>query len=39
VGAFSELAVESIRMAGRELKLNVMLDGEAKVGETWAQTH
>jgi DNA polymerase I-like protein with 3'-5' exonuclease and polymerase domains len=39
VGAFSDLAVESIRMAGRELKLNVMLDGEAKVGETWAQTH
>jgi len=39
VGAFSDLAVESIRMAGRELKLNVMLDGEAKVGETWTQTH
>jgi hypothetical protein len=39
VGPFSDLAVESIRMAGRELKLNVMLDGEAKVGETWAQTH
>jgi DNA polymerase I-like protein with 3'-5' exonuclease and polymerase domains len=39
VGVFSDLAVESIRMAGRELKLNVMLDGEAKVGETWAQTH
>jgi DNA polymerase I-like protein with 3'-5' exonuclease and polymerase domains len=36
---FCELAVDAIRRAGKELKLNVMLDGEAKVGETWAQTH
>ncbi len=36
---FCALAVDAIRRAGKELKLNVMLDGEAKVGETWAQTH
>ena len=36
---FCELAVDAIRAAGKELKLNVMLDGEAKIGETWAQTH
>ena len=36
---FCELAVNAIRAAGKELKLNVMLDGEAKIGETWAQTH
>ena len=36
---FCELAVDAIRRAGKELKLNVMLDGEAKIGETWAQTH
>jgi DNA polymerase I-like protein with 3'-5' exonuclease and polymerase domains len=36
---FGQLAVEAIRLAGKELKLNVMLDGEAKIGDTWAQTH
>ena len=36
---FCELAVESIRRAGKELKLNVMLDGEAKVGMSWKETH
>jgi hypothetical protein len=36
---FCELAVDAIRRAGKELKLNVMLDGEAKIGETWAQEH
>jgi DNA polymerase I-like protein with 3'-5' exonuclease and polymerase domains len=36
---FCELAVDAIRRAGKELKLNVMLDGEAKVGETWKETH
>ncbi len=36
---FCELAVDAIRRAGKELKLNVMLDGEAKIGETWSQTH
>jgi len=39
VSVFAELAVNAIRMAGKELKLNVMLDGEAKIGETWAETH
>jgi hypothetical protein len=36
---FCELAVDAIRRAGKELKLNVMLDGEAKIGETWKETH
>jgi hypothetical protein len=36
---FCELAVDAIRRAGKELKLNVMLDGEAKVGKSWAETH
>ena len=36
---FGQLAVGAIQAAGKELKLNVALDGEAKVGDTWAQTH
>ena len=36
---FGELAVDAIRRAGKELKLNVMLDGEAKVGMSWKETH
>ena len=36
---FGQLAVKAIQAAGKELKLNVRLDGEAKIGETWAQTH
>jgi DNA polymerase I-like protein with 3'-5' exonuclease and polymerase domains len=36
---FGELAVNAIRQAGKELKLNVLLDGEAKVGESWKETH
>ena len=36
---FCELAVDAIRRAGKELKLNVMLDGEAKVGTSWKETH
>ena len=36
---FCELAVDAIRRAGKELKLNVMLDGEAKVGMSWKETH
>jgi len=35
----AELAVESIRMAGRYLGMNCPLDGEAKIGLNWAQTH
>jgi hypothetical protein len=36
---FARLSVQAIREAGRELKLNVPLDGTAKKGLTWAQTH
>jgi DNA polymerase I-like protein with 3'-5' exonuclease and polymerase domains len=36
---FGKLAVKAIRVAGKELKLNVQLDGEYKVGNTWAETH
>jgi DNA polymerase-1 len=37
--AFGQLAVQAIRVAGKELKLNVQLDGEYKVGDSWAETH
>ena len=37
--AFGKLAVKAIRVAGVELKLNVQLDGEYKIGNTWAETH
>lgn len=33
------LAVSSIQSAGQELGLRCQLDGEYKVGDTWAQTH
>jgi len=36
---FGKLAVKAIRVAGKELKLNVRLDGEYKVGDSWAETH
>jgi len=36
---FGKLAVKAIRVAGKELKLNVQLDGEYKVGDSWAETH
>lgn len=36
---YGRRSVESIRDAGEELGLNVPLDGEAKVGRTWAETH
>lgn len=32
-------AVQAIRSAGKYLRLNVPLDGESKVGSTWAETH
>jgi len=35
----AKIAVESIREAGKELGLRVPLDGEAKVGSSWASTH
>lgn len=34
-----EEIVKSIRMAGEELKFNVPLDGEYKIGKNWAETH
>jgi DNA polymerase I-like protein with 3'-5' exonuclease and polymerase domains len=37
--AFGKLAVESIQHAGKQLKLNVRLDGEYKIGNNWAETH
>ena len=36
---FGWLAVECIKAAGINLKLRCPLDGEYKVGKTWAQTH
>lgn len=35
----AEASVQAIREAGQRLKLNVPLDGEAKKGLTWAETH
>jgi DNA polymerase-1 len=32
-------AVQAIRDSGKYLRLNVPLDGESKVGKTWAETH
>lgn len=37
--AFAIESVQAIREAGKRLGLNVPLDGEAKEGLTWAQTH
>jgi DNA polymerase-1 len=34
-----ERSIEAIRNAGEVLSLNVPLDGEAKAGQTWAETH
>ena len=36
---FGSLAVECIKRAGLDFQLNCPLDGEYKVGDTWAQTH
>ena len=36
---FGKLAVESIQHAGKQLKLNVRLDGEFKIGNNWSETH
>lgn len=33
------LSVQAIREAGEDLNLNVPLDGTAKEGRTWAETH
>ena len=36
---FGRLAVDCIKRAGQDFNLNCPLDGEYKVGETWAETH
>jgi hypothetical protein len=36
---FGRLAVQCIRDAGEELGFNVALDGDYKIGPTWADTH
>lgn len=36
---YSKITVQAIRDAGEELNMNVPLDGEAKIGKTWAETH
>jgi DNA polymerase I-like protein with 3'-5' exonuclease and polymerase domains len=36
---FGELAVQSIRDAGKHFNSNIPLDGEYKVGTNWAETH
>jgi len=36
---FGRLAVDCIKRAGLDFNLNCPLDGEYKVGKTWAQTH
>ena len=36
---FGNLAVQSIREAGKELKIRCPLDGKYKVGNNWAETH
>lgn len=36
---FGRMRVGTIRKAGELLKMNVPLDGEYKIGKTWAETH
>ena len=36
---YGELAVRSIKAAGEELKLRCPMDGEYKIGDSWAETH
>jgi hypothetical protein len=36
---FGKLAVESIQHVTKQLKLNVPLDGEYKIGNNWSETH
>jgi DNA polymerase I-like protein with 3'-5' exonuclease and polymerase domains len=35
----AEILVESIKWAGRQLKMNCPLDADAKIGQTWAEIH
>ena len=36
---FGDLAVNCIRRAGKDFKLNCPLDGNYKIGTTWRDTH
>jgi DNA polymerase-1 len=36
---YGQLAVEAIRQAGKDLKLLCPMDGEYKIGKSWAETH
>lgn len=36
---YGKIAVHAIKKAGKELKMNCPLDGEYKIGRTWADTH
>ena len=35
----AEIAIESFRQAGRQFNWRCLVDAEAKIGETWAETH
>ena len=39
VELYGKLAVDAIKVAGERLKMRCPLDGEYKVGRTWAETH
>jgi len=39
VETYGELAVKAIKAAGKELNMKCPMDGEYKVGESWAETH
>ena len=36
---YGELAIKAIQAAGKDLKLNCPMDGEYKIGKSWAETH
>jgi DNA polymerase I-like protein with 3'-5' exonuclease and polymerase domains len=36
---YGELAIKAIKAAGKELNMKCPMDGEYKVGESWAETH
>ena len=39
VARYTELALESMLKAGRHLGINLIMEGEVKVGKTWQKTH
>jgi len=36
---YGQLAVQAIKQAGKDLKLLCPMDGEYKIGKSWAETH